>query len=309
MNQAHLRPTSLLSAVPEDYRASFVNYVAGVFGGVSVVLVGHPFDTTKTRMQTAPRGFYMNTLDAVTKTWKNEGIRGFYRGITSPLYGQMFFRAASFMTFYSCLDTISSMRGDAASGTPSAASTIIAGAVTGSIISALETPIDVVKTKLQIQIFRQTLHPQSELRYKTFRGCVSYITKKHGSRALWQGWQATMIRNIPANALFFPVNELLKARMAAEDGVRVEDLSMGKKLAAGGAAGMSYWTLTYPLDAIKGRLMAQSWRHRMRYMDIVRVMKPMDFFTGIIPCAARGAVACAVMFYTVDTIRVVIWTL
>ena len=28
-----------------------INYVSGVCGGIAVVLVGHPFDTTKTRLQ------------------------------------------------------------------------------------------------------------------------------------------------------------------------------------------------------------------------------------------------------------------
>lgn len=34
-----------------------INYVSGVCGGVAVVLIGHPFDTTKTRLQVILR-FY-----------------------------------------------------------------------------------------------------------------------------------------------------------------------------------------------------------------------------------------------------------
>lgn len=76
-----------------------MEYVSGVAGGVAVVCVGHPFDTCKTRMQTAPDGFYKNTVDCVRKTYGQEGLRGFYAGVLSPLFGQMFFRAASFTTF------------------------------------------------------------------------------------------------------------------------------------------------------------------------------------------------------------------
>ena len=47
-----------------------VEYLAGVAGGVAVVCVGHPFDTCKTRLQTAPPGFYKSTLDCVAKTYK-----------------------------------------------------------------------------------------------------------------------------------------------------------------------------------------------------------------------------------------------
>ena len=67
-----------------------VDYVAGIAGGVAVVLVGHPFDTTKTRLQTAPAGFYSSSADCVRKTFHGEGIAGFYSGIQSPLLGKYY---------------------------------------------------------------------------------------------------------------------------------------------------------------------------------------------------------------------------
>lgn len=65
-----------------------VDIFAGTMGGIAVVLVGHPFDTTKTRLQTAPNGFYSCTIDCVKKTVQWEGVSGFYAGIWSPLYGK-----------------------------------------------------------------------------------------------------------------------------------------------------------------------------------------------------------------------------
>ena len=65
----------------------FVDYLAGIAGGIAVVVVGHPFDTTKTRLQTAPQGFYSGTADCVRKTFRVEGLSGFYSGIRSPLAG------------------------------------------------------------------------------------------------------------------------------------------------------------------------------------------------------------------------------
>jgi len=64
-----------------------MDIIAGTCGGVAVVLVGHPFDTTKTRMQTAPERFYAGSLDCVLKTYRWEGMKGFYAGICSPLAG------------------------------------------------------------------------------------------------------------------------------------------------------------------------------------------------------------------------------
>lgn len=279
--------------------AAMINYIAGVGGGVAVVVSGHPFDTTKTRMQTAPPGYYNGTWDVLTKTVKEEGAGGFYAGVMSPLLGQMFFRAASFMTFYATVRALNASNG---SNAPTTRSIVTAGSVTGFIISFIETPIDLVKTKLQIQVFgsRGTSRPPL---YSTFSGCVGHIIRTHGARALMQGWGATAIRNVPANAMFFPVNELMKEQFAEMDNVPVSQVSMGKKLFSGATAGVCYWTLTYPLDAIKGRAMGISFTERKSWIDIVRSMAFKDFFTGIVPCTARAAVACSAMFFTVDVIR------
>jgi solute carrier family 25 carnitine/acylcarnitine transporter 20/29 len=69
--------------------ADAIDMTAGVAGGIVVVLTGHPFDTTKTRLQTAPPGFYTGTLDCVKKTLKWEGLNGFFTGIQSPLCGNL----------------------------------------------------------------------------------------------------------------------------------------------------------------------------------------------------------------------------
>lgn len=281
-------------------RAAMINYIAGVGGGVAVVLCGHPFDTTKTRMQTAPPGYYKGTLDVVKRTLKEEGAGGFYAGIMSPLLGQMFFRAASFMTFYATVRALNSGN----DGVTTTQSVVAAGGVTGFVISFIETPIDLVKTKLQIQVFGSTRGKVSRPPlYSTFGGCLKHILKTHGARGLMQGWASTAIRNVPANAMFFPVNELVKQKFAEIDNVHVSEVSIGKKLISGGTAGVCYWTLTYPLDAIKGRAMAAPFKKRKPWIGIVRSMSFRDFFTGIVPCTARAAVACSAMFYTVDMIR------
>lgn len=111
-----------------------VDIIAGTIGGIAVVLVGHPFDTTKTRLQTAPPGFYKNTLDCVQKTIQWEGLKGFYKGVFSPLSGQMFFRACSFTSFYATVKLLQQDENEQLSSFK----LMIAGAVTGLFISTIE---------------------------------------------------------------------------------------------------------------------------------------------------------------------------
>lgn len=48
--------------------------VAGGVGGVCAVVVGHPFDLVKVRLQTAEKGVYSGAMDVVRKTVAREGL-------------------------------------------------------------------------------------------------------------------------------------------------------------------------------------------------------------------------------------------
>ena len=92
--------------------SSFRSLIAGGVGGVCAVIVGHPFDLVKVRMQTAEKGVYSGALDVVRKTVAREGLRkvgvegrskgtgremdysadgsysqGLYAGVSAPLVG------------------------------------------------------------------------------------------------------------------------------------------------------------------------------------------------------------------------------
>jgi solute carrier family 25 (mitochondrial carnitine/acylcarnitine transporter), member 20/29 len=53
---------------------SIRDFVAGGAGGVCAVVVGHPFDLVKVRMQTAEKGVYSGAMDVVKKTVAKEGL-------------------------------------------------------------------------------------------------------------------------------------------------------------------------------------------------------------------------------------------
>lgn len=48
--------------------------VAGGVGGVCAVVVGHPFDLVKVRLQTAEKGVYSGAMDVVRRTIAREGL-------------------------------------------------------------------------------------------------------------------------------------------------------------------------------------------------------------------------------------------
>lgn len=48
--------------------------VAGGVGGVCAVVVGHPFDLVKVRLQTAEKDVYTGAIDVVKRTIAREGL-------------------------------------------------------------------------------------------------------------------------------------------------------------------------------------------------------------------------------------------
>jgi solute carrier family 25 carnitine/acylcarnitine transporter 20/29 len=62
-------------------------FVSGGVGGVCAVVVGHPFDLVKVRLQTAETGVYSSAVDVVRKSIARDGLRqGLYAGVSAPLF-------------------------------------------------------------------------------------------------------------------------------------------------------------------------------------------------------------------------------
>ncbi|GMH79099.1 hypothetical protein TL16_g08029 [Triparma laevis f. inornata] len=254
--------TNLLNQFPQSSPSSLppllpptplVNYFSGVLGGISVTFVGHPFDTIKVRLQTqptAPTGegmLYKSTVDCVKQTFRGEGLRGFYAGVASPLLGQMYFRAGSFAAFHYIHDIVeSNLNPNLTTPNPSSPSDnaskykrlILSGAVTGSFITILENPIDVIKTKLQVLIMKEKVNKNYIKPFHDTPSCVKFLVTKYGVGGLFHGFTATLIRNIPANAVFFPVNEIMKDVIIKRNGYGGErELSILERLGCGACAG------------------------------------------------------------------------
>lgn len=71
-------PDELKKDVVEASKSSLQSLralLAGGVGGVFAVVVGHPFDLVKVRLQTAEKGVYNGAMDVVRKTIAKDGAR------------------------------------------------------------------------------------------------------------------------------------------------------------------------------------------------------------------------------------------
>ena len=70
--------------------SSIRSFAAGGVGGICAVIVGHPFDLVKVRLQTAEKGVYSGAIDVVKKTIAREGpVRVRTRMHALSAYSQM----------------------------------------------------------------------------------------------------------------------------------------------------------------------------------------------------------------------------
>jgi len=71
------------------------DFIAGCLAGFSSTLVGHPFDTIKTRLQIYPEK-YSSARDCFRLVLRNEGLTALYRGMVFPLFGNLFLNGTIF---------------------------------------------------------------------------------------------------------------------------------------------------------------------------------------------------------------------
>jgi len=248
-------------------------------------------------------------VDCAKKTVQWEGLGGLYKGVASPLVGQMFFRASLFSAFGATKRWIAESKG-VGLGELEVADFYKAGAVTGLVASFTESPIDFFKSQIQVQKVRERSNPGYKPSFTTVGGAVRSAFSHNGVRGPYQGLSATVLRNVPANCVYLGTFEMLKQTAAERYACKPTELPAWVVLASAGFGGLCFWATTYPIDQIKSALMCDSIEKSQRtysgFMDAARKLYASGgikrFYVGFTPCIIRAAPANATMLYTVDKV-------
>lgn len=255
-------------------------------------------------LQTQPANnpIYSGPIDAVSKVLKSEGVGGLYKGITSPLAGQMFFRATLFFGYARAKEIVGVSPDDPLSY-------FKAGVLAWAAGTMFESPIDLYKSQWQSMIIKAKQTPNYVPPYKNVGECVRASIKLNGIRGPYQGLSGAMARNLPAGAIYFGVFENTKNYFASrnESGAAT-DLQI---MAAGGFGGFCYWSLFYPVDVIKSAMMTDNIdpakRQYKGFFDagsqLIKQGGVRRLYAGLVPCLLRSSPANAGMLYTVDKIK------
>ncbi|KAF9029267.1 mitochondrial carrier [Hymenopellis radicata] len=297
---------------------SVKSFVSGGFGGVCAVLVGacsdgrdaeavlivwpgHPFDLTKTRLQTAAPGAYTGALDVVKKTVAKDGITGMYRGMVPPLLGVTPIFAVSFWAYDMSkllIFALTPKRTSESLSVPELATAGFLSAIPSTLVTA---PVERAKVLLQVQG-----QGGSEHKYKGVVDVIKHLYKEGGIRSIYRGSVATVARDGPGSAAYFAAYEVTKKALTPA-GSSPSELNLGAVIFAGGMAGVAMWSLAIPPDVIKSRIQSAPSGTYFGFMDCARKTIAADgvgaLWKGFGPAMARAFPANAATFLGVEVAR------
>lgn len=127
---------------------------AGTMAGIAQLLVGHPFDTVKVKLQSQMASSqppkYSGAWDAVKKIMASEGPKGLYRGLGAPLAAVALFNAVLF-TARGQMEALLSHNKKEVYTTLSVRQQMVAGMGAGVAVSFVACPTELIKCRLQAQ--------------------------------------------------------------------------------------------------------------------------------------------------------------
>jgi len=268
--------------------------IAGTVGGACGIVVGHPMDTVKVRLQ-VDRG-YKGITDCVLKTWRLEGPTSFFKGVVAPVLGAAPINAVVFVTYGGVMRLATENYGNKLNESELPIYYHgLAGLCAGFSQNVFGTPNELVKIKCQVN---RTQNVRSIEMGKRL------ISKGGLFQGLYQGWWITAARDTPAFGVYFMSYEFYRSLF--------QDWGMSQVWSAffaGGMAGSNSFFFTHPIDVVKSIRQEQKIgtpKEQTRILYLVRQAYVANgrsvsiFARGVIPSIFRAYPVSAVTFVIYD---------
>eukprot|EP00927_Polykrikos_kofoidii_P008528 TRINITY_DN13547_c0_g1_i1.p1 TRINITY_DN13547_c0_g1~~TRINITY_DN13547_c0_g1_i1.p1 ORF type:complete len:303 (+),score=29.53 TRINITY_DN13547_c0_g1_i1:22-909(+) len=227
------------------FEAVVADLSAGGIAGAAGILSTQPLDTIRVRMQSSSIHLgrseaYAGIFACARHTFRNEGLRGLYKGVASPTLTVTVMNAVCFATYEGSCLAIKRATGKADSAELTLTQVALAGMPVGFTTSFLTGPTELVKCVAQTNLQSKGLLREE---WAIFRDMV----REHGwlgAHGPCRGLLTTIFREVPSFAVYFSSYEAI---------CRKFDKSQTASFFAGGFAGALAWSSIYPLDVIKTR--------------------------------------------------------
>lgn len=175
-----------------------LSILTGASAGATEAFVVVPFELVKIRMQDrASAGKYTGIVDCVVKTVKAEGPLALYNGLESTLWRHILWNAGYFGVIFQ----VKALMPPATEKSGQIRNDLIAGAAGGTVGTILNTPMDVVKSRIQ----NSPKIAGSIPKYNWAWPAVGTVMKEEGFAALYKGFLPKVLRLGPGGGILLVV--------------------------------------------------------------------------------------------------------
>ncbi|MCJ1273774.1 hypothetical protein MMC21_001567 [Puttea exsequens] len=190
----------------KQYRSMFgiskmnqqLSILTGASAGATEAFVVVPFELVKIRMQDrASAGKYTGIVDCVVKTVKTEGPLALYNGLESTLWRHILWNAGYFGVIFQ----IKASLPETNNKSTQIRNDLIAGGIGGTVGTILNTPMDVVKSRIQ----NSPKIAGSIPKYNWAWPAVGTVMKEEGFSALYKGFLPKVLRLGPGGGILLVV--------------------------------------------------------------------------------------------------------
>jgi solute carrier family 25 2-oxodicarboxylate transporter 21 len=175
-----------------------LSILTGATAGASEAFVVVPFELVKIRLQDkASAGKYTGMMDVVAKTIKSEGILAMYNGLESTMWRHILWNAG----YFGCIFQVRQLLPKADNKRGQMTNDLISGTVGGTIGTILNTPMDVVKSRIQNSPKIAGHVPK----YNWAWPALGTVAREEGFSALYKGFLPKVLRLGPGGGILLVV--------------------------------------------------------------------------------------------------------
>ncbi|UKZ67423.1 uncharacterized protein TrAtP1_008584 [Trichoderma atroviride] len=175
-----------------------LSVLTGATAGATESFVVVPFELVKIRLQDkASAGKYNGMVDCVVKTVKNEGPLTLYQGLESTMWRHILWNAG----YFGCIFQVRQLLPKAETSRGKMVNDLISGAIGGTIGTVVNTPLDVVKSRIQ----NTPKVPGQIPKYNWAFPSVVTVFREEGFGALYKGFLPKVLRLGPGGGILLVV--------------------------------------------------------------------------------------------------------
>ncbi|KAI9220469.1 mitochondrial carrier domain-containing protein [Blastocladiella britannica] len=180
--------------------------LTGVSAGCTEAFLVVSFELVKIRLQDKNNaGKYKSTMDCIVKIFKEEGPLAFFKGMEATLWRHATWNGG----YFSVINIVNDQLPVTDSYWGSMGNKFISGTIGGAFGTMLNTPFDVVKTRIQNQ-------PAGTVpKYNWALPALSTIAKEEGAAALYKGFTPKVLRLGPGGGVLYVVYDQVTAFVRA----------------------------------------------------------------------------------------------